>query len=151
MILESNAPIPSLFEIKPVHPQHFVLRVDDHELRFPSRHPREISRALWDPRHIGRFPDIDPRHRQVRRPTEAESGANQIWVSKLHSLPAEIKVLAKRLPATTMFGREDTIIAYASLKAAVTMLIIQYANAFRRSGIHAHIKINAATPWVHSC
>ena len=61
------------------------------------------------------------------------------------------KVPAKRLHATTMFGREDTIIAYASLKAAVTILTIQYANAFRRSGIHAHIKINAATPWVHSC
>jgi hypothetical protein len=29
------------------------------------------------------------------------------------------------------------------------MLTIQYANAFRRSGIHAHIKVNAATPWVH--
>ena len=72
-------------------------------------------------------------------------------VSKLLSLPAERKVLAKRLHATTMFGREDTIIAYASLKAAVTILTIQYANAFRRSGIHAHIKINAATPWVHSC
>lgn len=48
--------------------------------------------------------------------------------------------------ATTMFGREDTIVAYASSKAAVTMLTIQYANAFRRSGPHAHIKINAATP-----
>jgi len=58
---------------------------------------------------------------------------------------------AKRLHATTIFWREDTIIAYASLKAAVTILTIQYANAFRRSGIHAHIKINAATPWVHSC
>ena len=72
-------------------------------------------------------------------------------VSKLLSLPAERRGLAKRLHATTMFGREDTIIAYASLKAAVTMLTIQYANAFRRSGIPAHIKINAATPWVHSC
>jgi NAD(P)-dependent dehydrogenase (short-subunit alcohol dehydrogenase family) len=48
--------------------------------------------------------------------------------------------------ATTMFGREDTIVAYASSKAAVTMLTIQYANAFRRSAAHAHIKINAATP-----
>jgi NAD(P)-dependent dehydrogenase (short-subunit alcohol dehydrogenase family) len=48
--------------------------------------------------------------------------------------------------ATTMFGREDTIVAYASSKAAVTMLTIQYANAFRRSALHAHIKINAATP-----
>jgi hypothetical protein len=26
------------------------------------------------------------------------------------------------------------------------MLTIQYANAFRRSALHAHIKINAATP-----
>ena len=48
--------------------------------------------------------------------------------------------------ATTMFGREDTIVAYASSKTAVTMLTVQYANAFRRSGPHAHIKINAATP-----
>src|SRR5258708_23600555 len=48
--------------------------------------------------------------------------------------------------ATTMFGREDTIVAYASSKAAVTMLTIQYANAFRRSAPHAHIKINASTP-----
>ena len=47
---------------------------------------------------------------------------------------------------TTMFGREDTIVAYASSKAAVTMLTIQYANAFRRSVDHAHIKINSATP-----
>jgi len=47
---------------------------------------------------------------------------------------------------TTMFGREDTIVAYASSKAAVTMLTVQYANAFRRSEAHAHIKINTATP-----
>jgi NAD(P)-dependent dehydrogenase (short-subunit alcohol dehydrogenase family) len=47
---------------------------------------------------------------------------------------------------TTMFGQEDTIVAYASSKAAVTMLTVQYANAFRRSSPHAHIKINAATP-----
>jgi NAD(P)-dependent dehydrogenase (short-subunit alcohol dehydrogenase family) len=47
---------------------------------------------------------------------------------------------------TTMFGREDTIVAYASSKAAVTMLTVQYSNAFRRSANHAHIKINTATP-----
>jgi NAD(P)-dependent dehydrogenase (short-subunit alcohol dehydrogenase family) len=47
---------------------------------------------------------------------------------------------------TTMFGREDTIVAYASSKAAVTMLTVQYANAFRRSEAHAHIKINTVTP-----
>jgi NAD(P)-dependent dehydrogenase (short-subunit alcohol dehydrogenase family) len=47
---------------------------------------------------------------------------------------------------STMFGREDTILAYASSKAAVTMLTVQYGNAFRRSADHAHIKINTATP-----
>jgi NAD(P)-dependent dehydrogenase (short-subunit alcohol dehydrogenase family) len=47
---------------------------------------------------------------------------------------------------TTMFGREDTIIAYASSKSAVTMLTVQYSNAFRRSEAHTHIKINTATP-----
>jgi NAD(P)-dependent dehydrogenase (short-subunit alcohol dehydrogenase family) len=47
---------------------------------------------------------------------------------------------------TTMFGREDTVVAYASSKAAVTMLTVQYANAFRRSADHAHIKVNTATP-----
>jgi NAD(P)-dependent dehydrogenase (short-subunit alcohol dehydrogenase family) len=47
---------------------------------------------------------------------------------------------------TTMFGQEDTIVAYASSKAAVAMLTVQYANAFRRSEAHAHVKINTATP-----
>ena len=46
----------------------------------------------------------------------------------------------------TMFGREDSIVAYASSKAAVSMLTVQYANAFLRSQEHAHIKINTATP-----
>lgn len=48
-------------------------------------------------------------------------------------------------PATP-FGQSDTIVAYASSKAAVTMLTVQYANAFRRSPAHAHIRINVATP-----
>jgi NAD(P)-dependent dehydrogenase (short-subunit alcohol dehydrogenase family) len=43
-------------------------------------------------------------------------------------------------------GRDDSILAYASSKAAVTMLTVQYSNAFRRSAPHAHIRINAATP-----
>jgi NAD(P)-dependent dehydrogenase (short-subunit alcohol dehydrogenase family) len=47
---------------------------------------------------------------------------------------------------TTLFGRTDTIVAYASSKTAVTMLTVQYANAFHRSAAHAHIKINTATP-----
>lgn len=54
--------------------------------------------------------------------------------------------LALASDSTTMFGREDTIVAYASSKAAVTMLTVQYANAFRRSRDRAHIKINTATP-----
>ncbi|CAH0342632.1 SDR family oxidoreductase [Rhizobium sp. CECT 9324] len=48
-------------------------------------------------------------------------------------------------PATA-FGQSDTIVAYASSKAAVTMTSLQYANAFRRHPSHEHIKINAATP-----
>lgn len=48
-------------------------------------------------------------------------------------------------PATP-FGQSDTIVAYASSKAAVTMMSLQYANAFRRHPSHSHIKINAATP-----
>jgi NAD(P)-dependent dehydrogenase (short-subunit alcohol dehydrogenase family) len=48
-------------------------------------------------------------------------------------------------PATP-FGQSDTILAYASSKAAVTMVSLQYANAFRRHPSQAHIKINAATP-----
>jgi NAD(P)-dependent dehydrogenase (short-subunit alcohol dehydrogenase family) len=47
---------------------------------------------------------------------------------------------------TTLFGQSDTILAYASSKAAVNMLTVQYANAFARSAAHAHVKINAATP-----
>lgn len=46
----------------------------------------------------------------------------------------------------TPFGQSDTILAYASSKAAVTMLTLHYAHAFRRHPDHAHIKINAATP-----
>ncbi|CAN7733783.1 SDR family NAD(P)-dependent oxidoreductase [Neorhizobium sp. LjRoot104] len=48
-------------------------------------------------------------------------------------------------PATP-FGQSDTIVAYASSKAAATMASLQYANAFRRHPSRAHIKINAATP-----
>jgi NAD(P)-dependent dehydrogenase (short-subunit alcohol dehydrogenase family) len=47
---------------------------------------------------------------------------------------------------STLFGQTDTIVAYASSKTAVTMLTVQYANAFHRSAAHAHIKINTATP-----
>jgi NAD(P)-dependent dehydrogenase (short-subunit alcohol dehydrogenase family) len=46
----------------------------------------------------------------------------------------------------SMLGRADDILAYASSKTAVTMLTTQYANAFRRSAEHRHIKINVATP-----
>lgn len=46
----------------------------------------------------------------------------------------------------SMFSKEDRSLAYASSKAAVTMLTVQYANAFRRRPEYAHIKINAVTP-----
>ena len=45
-----------------------------------------------------------------------------------------------------MFSREDTILAYASSKAAVSMPTIQYANAFKRTETHSRIEINTATP-----
>ncbi|GAA5114850.1 SDR family oxidoreductase [Pseudonocardia adelaidensis] len=37
-------------------------------------------------------------------------------------------------------------LAYAASKSAVTMLTVQYANAFRRAAAYTHLKINAATP-----
>jgi hypothetical protein len=40
----------------------------------------------------------------------------------------------------------DPTTMFASSKAAVTMLTVQYSNAFRRSANHAHVKINTATP-----
>ena len=46
----------------------------------------------------------------------------------------------------SMFSKEDRSLAYASSKAAVTMLTVQYANAFRRRPEYAHIKVNSATP-----
>jgi NAD(P)-dependent dehydrogenase (short-subunit alcohol dehydrogenase family) len=46
----------------------------------------------------------------------------------------------------SMFAKEDRSLAYASSKAAVTMLTVQYANAFRRRPEYAHIKVNSATP-----
>jgi NAD(P)-dependent dehydrogenase (short-subunit alcohol dehydrogenase family) len=44
------------------------------------------------------------------------------------------------------FGNTPRNLAYASSKAAVTMLTVQYANAFRASPEHRHLKCNAATP-----
>ncbi|MGW5362781.1 SDR family NAD(P)-dependent oxidoreductase [Actinopolymorpha pittospori] len=46
----------------------------------------------------------------------------------------------------SMFAQSDTSLGYAASKAAVTMLTAHYANAFRRSAHHAHIKVNSATP-----
>jgi len=54
--------------------------------------------------------------------------------------------LALASDPNSMFSREDTILAYASSKAAVSMLTIQYANAFKRTETHSRIKINTATP-----
>lgn len=46
----------------------------------------------------------------------------------------------------SIFALSDTSLGYAASKAAVTMLTAHYANAFRRSAHHAHIKVNSATP-----
>jgi NAD(P)-dependent dehydrogenase (short-subunit alcohol dehydrogenase family) len=46
----------------------------------------------------------------------------------------------------SMLGQADDILAYASSKTALTMLTVQYANAFRRSAGYRHIKVNVATP-----
>jgi len=48
--------------------------------------------------------------------------------------------------AGSSFGNEGDILDYASSKAAVNMLTLPYANAFRRDETLSHIKINAATP-----
>lgn len=44
------------------------------------------------------------------------------------------------------FSTVDNILAYASSKAAVNMLTVQYAMAFQRSRESSHIKINSVTP-----
>jgi NAD(P)-dependent dehydrogenase (short-subunit alcohol dehydrogenase family) len=44
------------------------------------------------------------------------------------------------------FAAADNILAYASSKAAVNMLTVQYAMAFRRNQEFSHIKINSVTP-----
>jgi NAD(P)-dependent dehydrogenase (short-subunit alcohol dehydrogenase family) len=46
----------------------------------------------------------------------------------------------------SLFANEDRSLAYASSKAAVTMLTVQYANAFRRRPEYAHLKVNTVTP-----
>jgi NAD(P)-dependent dehydrogenase (short-subunit alcohol dehydrogenase family) len=53
---------------------------------------------------------------------------------------------ARTSDPTSMFAREDRSLAYASSKAAVTMLTVQYAGAFRRRPDDAHILVNAVTP-----
>jgi NAD(P)-dependent dehydrogenase (short-subunit alcohol dehydrogenase family) len=46
----------------------------------------------------------------------------------------------------TRFADAPRNLAYATSKSAVTMLTVQYANAFRREERYTHLKINAATP-----
>ncbi|MER7165416.1 SDR family NAD(P)-dependent oxidoreductase [Micromonospora sp. NPDC000207] len=43
-------------------------------------------------------------------------------------------------------GDADVRMAYTCAKAALNMLTIQYARAFRHDPEHAHVKINSATP-----
>jgi NAD(P)-dependent dehydrogenase (short-subunit alcohol dehydrogenase family) len=47
---------------------------------------------------------------------------------------------------SSMFAQSHDSFAYAASKAAVTMLTLKYANAFRADPSLAHVKINAVTP-----
>jgi NAD(P)-dependent dehydrogenase (short-subunit alcohol dehydrogenase family) len=47
---------------------------------------------------------------------------------------------------STMFAQSHDSFAYAAGKAAVTMLTLKYANAFRADPAFAHVKVNAVTP-----
>ncbi|MFJ9915241.1 SDR family NAD(P)-dependent oxidoreductase [Actinacidiphila glaucinigra] len=46
----------------------------------------------------------------------------------------------------TLYADADHILPYASSKAALNMLTVQYAQAFRREPGYGHIKINSASP-----
>jgi len=54
--------------------------------------------------------------------------------------------LARATEAGSMFARSHESFAYSAAKAAVTMLTVKYANAFRDNPALSHIKINAVTP-----
>ncbi|MBP2471204.1 NAD(P)-dependent dehydrogenase (short-subunit alcohol dehydrogenase family) [Crossiella equi] len=55
-------------------------------------------------------------------------------------------VFALAADPETMFARSHDSFAYAATKAAVNMLTVKYANAFRADPGLAHVKINAITP-----
>ncbi|MDX3098323.1 SDR family NAD(P)-dependent oxidoreductase [Streptomyces sp. ME19-03-3] len=46
----------------------------------------------------------------------------------------------------TIYAAADHILPYASSKAALNMLTVQYAQAFRRDPRYGHMKINSASP-----
>jgi NAD(P)-dependent dehydrogenase (short-subunit alcohol dehydrogenase family) len=46
----------------------------------------------------------------------------------------------------TLYAAADYLLPYASSKAALNMLTVQYAQAFRRDSQYGHIKINSASP-----
>ncbi|MET9873828.1 SDR family NAD(P)-dependent oxidoreductase [Actinacidiphila glaucinigra] len=46
----------------------------------------------------------------------------------------------------TIYADADYILPYASSKAALNMLTVQYAQAFRREPGYGHVKINSASP-----
>jgi NAD(P)-dependent dehydrogenase (short-subunit alcohol dehydrogenase family) len=53
---------------------------------------------------------------------------------------------ARMIEPDSLFAKADNILAYASSKAAVNMLTVQYALAFQRNPECSHIKINSVTP-----
>ena len=55
-------------------------------------------------------------------------------------------VFALTADPSTMFAQSHDSFSYAATKAAVTMLTLKYANAFRADPALAHVKVNAVTP-----
>jgi NAD(P)-dependent dehydrogenase (short-subunit alcohol dehydrogenase family) len=53
---------------------------------------------------------------------------------------------ARMTEPDSLYAKADNILAYASSKAAVNMLTVQYALAFQRDPKFSHVKINSVTP-----
>ncbi|MEV6609641.1 SDR family oxidoreductase [Kutzneria sp. NPDC051319] len=66
--------------------------------------------------------------------------------ARVVNLSSTSAVFTHTADPSTMFAQSDDSFAYAASKAAVTMLTLKYANAFRADPALAHAKVNAVTP-----
>lgn len=64
-------------------------------------------------------------------------------VVNVSSTTASLSVISE---PGTIYAAADHILPYASSKAALNMLTVQYAQAFRRDARYGHVKINSASP-----